>query len=115
MYALVNHAHSLKTSLAPYMPTFFISYMFNIPTWTPGRLCHPSEPHLGKAVPLLWVWGFWVLDMAVLVSVAHVHSGRHWFLTLIDLSLEFYQLRMFMTFSQIATLTTFIYLYFLYK
>lgn len=41
-------------------------------TWTRGRHCHASDPHLGKAFPFSWIWDIGVLDMAVPISIAHI-------------------------------------------
>lgn len=60
----------------------FYADTFNIHTWTQGNLFHLSGSHLGKALPLQWIWGIRVLDMSMFMSTTHVHSALHWIPTL---------------------------------
>lgn len=45
-------------------------------TQTRGWLCCPSDPLLGKALPLPWGWVTGVLDMAIFMSTIYIHSFR---------------------------------------
>lgn len=46
------------------------SHLLHEPVLAKGRR-FVSERDTGKALPLLWVWGFGVLDMAVFLSIIH--------------------------------------------
>lgn len=51
----------------------------NTHTWTRRKLCHPSDPRLGEGCVSPWAWG--ILDMTMLMSTIHIHSGLHLLLT----------------------------------
>lgn len=43
-------------------------------TWTSGRLCHTSEPHLGNVLSVLWEWSWtWPCPCQTI----HIYSGLH--------------------------------------
>lgn len=65
---------ALSIGVSKLRQTFFFCRHCNICTQTQGRLWPSSECHPGKALLLLWDWGFGVLDVAVTMSTIRIHS-----------------------------------------